>query len=327
MPREFRTEDENESQIGLLSALVGDGRPLLMLLAVGLIASGMFALFLSATLTFLPQDVAFLGMDPRALCALHACRIVHFMFHDRVSFGGTLMAVGTLYLWLLAFPLRHGEEWAWWTFALSGAVGFASFLCWLIYHYLDTWHATASAVLLPLYIFGMWRTRVLLVNQREGWRSLLRPVWPIQFRTREDFGRVCLLFVGMGMMLAGMVIMILGSTVVFVPQDIVYFGFTPPQLNAINPRLISLIAHDRAGFGGGLASCGLCVFFIVWKARQSQALWQALLVAGLMGFGCAIGIHYPMGYRSASHLAPAWIGATAYIAGILCLRPGRPLPV
>lgn len=327
MPHEFRTEEMSEPQMGLLGTLVGDGRSLLALLAVGLIQSGMFALFLSATVTFLPQDVAFLGMDPRALCALHDCRIVHFIFHDRVSFGGTLMAVGTLYLWLLAFPLRGGEEWAWWTFALSGAVGFASFLCWMIYHYLDTWHATASAVLLPLYVFGMWRTRALLVEPREGWRSLLKPVESLQFRTREGLGRVCLLFVGIGMTLAGLVIMILGSTVVFVPQDIVYFGFTPAQLNAINPRLISLIAHDRAGFGGGLASCGLCVFFIVWKSRHSRPLWQALLVAGLMGFGCAIGIHYPMGYMSASHLAPAWVGATAYIAGIFCLRPRRPLRV
>ena len=90
---------------GFLSALVGDGRPLLVLFAVGLVVSGLFALFLSATVTFLPQDIAFLGMDPQTLGGMHHQRIVHFMFHDRVSFGGTLIAVGTLYLWLLAFPL------------------------------------------------------------------------------------------------------------------------------------------------------------------------------------------------------------------------------
>ncbi len=59
------------------------------------------------------------------------------------------------------------------------------------------------------------------------------------------------------MLLAGSVITILGSTVVFVPQDITYMGFTAPELTAINPHLIPLIAHDRAGFGGGIASCGL----------------------------------------------------------------------
>ncbi len=110
---------------------------------------------------------------------------------------------------------------------------------------------------------------------------------------------------------------------VFVPQDLVFFGFSPAQLTAINPRLIPLIAHDRAGFGGGLASCGLCVFFVLWKSRMAQALWQALLFAGLIGFGCAIGIHYPMGYRSVSHLLPAWAGALVYAVGIVCLRPTR----
>ncbi len=312
----------DDERAGLLAALVGDGRPLLALLALGLVVSGIFALFLSATNTFLPQDVAFLGMDRGVLCSLNQCRIVHFIFHDRVSFGGTLMAVGTLYLWLQAFPLRCGEAWAWWTLLLSGAAGFASFLCYLIFRYLDTWHATASGALLPLWIFGMVKTWGLLQGER-GWRSLLKPGTAWTMKTREGWGRGCLLFVGLGMMAAGMTIMLLGSTVVFVPQDLVYFGYTPGQLDAINPRLIPLIAHDRAGFGGGLVSCGICVFLVVWKARMSRALWQALLAAGLTGFGCAIGIHYPMGYTSVSHLLPAWVGSMVYLVGIGCAWPGQ----
>ena len=306
---------------GFLSALAGDGRPLLALVALGLIVSGVFALFLAATVTFLPQDIAFLGMDPQALGGLHHQRIVHFMFHDRVSFGGTLIAVGTLYLWLLEFPLRRREDWAWWTLLVSGSVGFASFFCCFIFRYVDTWHLTASFALLLLYVWGMQRTRSLLAGISRGWRSLLHEPFRVPWRTRAGIGRGLLLFVGLGMLLAGVVIMLLGSTVVFVPQDITYFGYTHAQLDAINPHLVPLIAHDRAGFGGGLASCGLCVFFVVWKARMDRALWQALLFAGLAGFGCAIGIHYPMHYVSPSHLAPAWIGAAAYIAGIACLRP------
>jgi hypothetical protein len=127
------TSSNATDSTGLLAELVGDGRPLLALVALGLILSGIFALFLSATGAFLPHDVAFLGMQPRELCALHECRIVHFIFHDRVSFGGTLIAIGTLYLWLLAFPLRLGEEWAWWTLLFSGVIGFLSFLAYLIY--------------------------------------------------------------------------------------------------------------------------------------------------------------------------------------------------
>jgi hypothetical protein len=305
----------------LPAALIGDGRPLLNLVALGLIVSGLFAIFLTVTNSFLPHDVAFLGMQPSELCAFHECRIVHFIFHDRTSFGGTLIAIGVLYLWLLAFPLRLGEAWAWWTLLLSGSIGFISFLAYLIYGYLDSWHAVASAGLLPLFVAGLWKTRALVPQQSV--RTLLHPAAPFALRTVQGFGRACLLFTGAGMLLAGSVIVILGSTIVFVPQDIVFLGFTPVQLNAINPHLVPLIAHDRAGFGGGLASCGLTILMILWKARPSLALWQALVVGGVTGFGCAIGIHYPMGYLSTSHLAPAWTGAVIYTAGIICYSPGR----
>lgn len=313
-----------DNATSLPTALIDDGRSLLTLVALGLILSGIFALFLSATGSFLPHDVAFLGMQPRELCDLHQCRIVHFIFHDRVSFGGTLMAIGTLYLWLIAFPLRNGEEWAWWTLLLSGAIGFLSFLAYLIYGYLDSWHAVASAGLLPLFIAGMVKTQALLPIQRRGLLSLLQPGTPMALSTRLGFGRACLLFVGAGMALAGSVIILLGSTVVFVPQDITYLGFNPTQLNAINPHLVPLIAHDRAGFGGGLASCGLTILLILWKAIPTRALWQALLIGGITGFGCAIGVHYPIQYLIVSHLIPAWIGAAIYAVGIVCLYPASP---
>ena len=312
----------NDRDTGLLTALVADGRPLLGLMALGLMASGMFALFLAATGSFLPHDVAYLGMQPDALCSLHACRVVHFMFHDRVSFGGTLIAIGVLYLWLLEFPLREGEEWAWWTLLLSGCLGFSSFFAYLLYGYLDLWHAAATLALLPLFVLGVVRTRALRQGERVGIRSLVRPGVAWAPRTRAGLGRACLLFTGAGMTLAGSVITVLGGTVVFVPQDITYLGFTRAQLNALNPHLVPLIAHDRAGFGGGLACCGLTVLLIVWKAQPGRALWQALLAGGVLGFGCAIGIHYPMEYLSVSHLAPAWFGAAVYVVGIVLLRPG-----
>jgi hypothetical protein len=79
---------------GFFQALMADGRPLVALTGLALIGSGLFALFLSATGHFLPHDEQFLGMTAKELCALHG----HFMYHDRASFGGALVAVGTLYL-------------------------------------------------------------------------------------------------------------------------------------------------------------------------------------------------------------------------------------
>src|SRR5262249_24880040 len=120
--------------------LVVDGRPLLAVCGFVLLLAGVFALFVAVRGEFLPHDVAFLGITPRVLCAVHECRIVHFMIHDRVAFGGALGALGAVYLWLVASPLGRGEKWAWELLAASGVVGFASFLAYLGYGYLDTWH-------------------------------------------------------------------------------------------------------------------------------------------------------------------------------------------
>src|SRR5262249_7801381 len=144
-----------------LGALIGDGRPLLLFTGLCLVLSGAFALFLSITGHFLPHDVQFLGMAAEELCAINECRIVHFMLHDRVSFGGAIFAVGVLYLWLAEFPLKHREAWAWWVFALSGLLGFGSFLAYLGYGYLDAWHGVATLALLPCFLLGLARAYFL----------------------------------------------------------------------------------------------------------------------------------------------------------------------
>src|SRR5262249_13640827 len=154
---------------GLFDGLVEDGRPLLGFTAIALVLSGAFALFLAARREFLPHDVAYLGMTASELCALADCRIVHFMFHDRVAFGGSLIAIGTLYLWLLAFPLRDGARWAWWAFAVSGTLGFGSFLAYLGYGYLDSWHGTATLALMPVFMYGLLRSRRVVTRPTVGW--------------------------------------------------------------------------------------------------------------------------------------------------------------
>lgn len=107
---------------GLIEALIDDGRPLLKLMALALIGAGLFAFFLGATGHFLPHDISHLGMTTDELRSIADSRLVYFMIHDRVSFGGAIIAVGSLYLWLAEFPLRSGHGWAWWTFLVSGTV-------------------------------------------------------------------------------------------------------------------------------------------------------------------------------------------------------------
>jgi len=285
------------------------------------VLSGGFALFLSATGHFLPHDVLFLGITADQLCALAQCRIVHFMFHDRVSFGGAMIAIGVLYIWLAEFPLRRGEAWAWWLFVVTGVVGFGSFLAYLSYGYLDTWHGAGTLLLLPCFLAGLILSRSRLLKPAPI-TTLFKPSVPFSLKTTFGVGRACLLATAIGMILGGLTIMTVGMTSVFVPQDLQFMGLQASDIHAVNPRLVPLIAHDRAGFGGGIAASGVAVFFCVWCATPSRNLWQALFLAGMAGFSTAIGIHPIVGYLSLSHLAPAIFGAVVFLVGLLlCFKP------
>ena len=48
-----------------------------------------------------------------------------------------------------------------------------------------------------------------------------------------------------------------------------------------------------------------------------QSALQALWIMGGAGFGTAIGVHFPIGYTSASHLAPAFLGAIMFIVAMV----------
>lgn len=306
---------------GLLQALMGDGRPFLIFTGLCLVLAGGFALFLSATGHFLPHDVQFLGITAEELCAIKQCRIVHFMFHDRVSFGGALISIGALYMWLAEFPLRRGKAWAWWLFVVTGLVGFGSFLAYLSYGYLDTWHGAGTLLLLPFFLAGLIRSYIELPKPAPV-RTLFRPAVNVSWKSSFGMGRACLLATAVGMVLGGLTIMTVGMTSVFVPQDLSFMGLVASDLHAINPRLVPLIAHDRAGFGGGIAACGVAVFFCVWCGKPSKSLWQVLCVAGVVGFATAIGIHPIVGYLNFAHLAPAALGALVFLTGLLlCFKP------
>lgn len=294
---------------GLFDALLGDGRPALLLTAVALLLSGAFALFLALRREFLPHDIAYLGLTAAQLCELADCRVVRFMFHDRVAFGGTLIAIAILYLWLAAFPLEEKKKWAWRAFVLSGVLGFGSFLAYLGYGYLDNWHGVGTLILVPVFVIGVARTRRLAQSDAEAW---LRTAAGQSAPRATRLGRMGIIATGVGMTVAGSVILALGSTEVFVKTDLAFMGMTREMLDAVTPRLVPLIAHDRAGFGGGLCSAGILVWLCGWYAPPSRSLHQALVLAGLAGFGCAIGVHYVEGYVNTMHLAPAYAGAVLF---------------
>jgi hypothetical protein len=314
--------DDRADDSPLWRIFAGDGRPLLALFAVGLALAGLFAWFLSAIGEALPHELTFLGMSLAQLHTLADGRVADFMTHDRVAFGGTLIAMAVIYLWLIAVPLGRGEPWAWWVVAVTGSFGFASFLAYAGSGYIDGWHATAALALLAVFAPGLMFSRQMLVPAVRDGPDRSFPSW----RTLDGLGRRLVVLTGVGMVVAGLTILALGSIVVFVPQDLIYIGFDRATLDALNARLVPLIAHDRTGFGGGVATIGLLILGCVRWATWSRSLWQALAIAGTVGFAAAIGIHGLIGYLDATHVGPAVAGAVVFAIGMMLSRPRPTAP-
>ena len=309
-----------DDQRSFFAGMVGDGRPLLSLTGTALFLSGGFGIFQAFTGFLLPHDAGAIGMDAAALQRAANVHLVHFMFHDRVAFCGTLLAIGAAYWWLAEFPLKAGKAWAWWAYAISGFTGFVSFLAYLKYGYLDTWHASATLLLLPTFVVGLFLARACL---REPLR--LKGIW---FNPHADenaharWGRLLIQACAGGLILAGLSIIAIGMTVVFVPQDLAFMQLGRGQLSAISPMLIPVIAHDRSGFGGGLLSAGVLIAIIARNAALTRNFVEVIGMMGLYGFGAALGVHVAIGYLNFTHLAPAYAGAVLFLAGFLLCVSG-----
>jgi hypothetical protein len=318
---ETRKAAEHEGGDGFLAAIVGDGVLLLLATAASLVLAGGFAIFLAASGEFLPHDIRYLGMSAADLCSIADCRIVEFMVHDRAAFGGALFAAGVLYAYLVLFPLRQGEAWAWWLLAVSATAGFGSFLAYLGYGYLDTWHGVGTALLLPVFAIGLLRSRRLVGQHLASPLVLLAARDLRTLPARRQAGRACLLLGAAGTALGGLTILWVGITDTFVPEDLAFMGLSAEQLQAVNPRLVPLMAHDRAGFGGAVFTLALTAFFCLWCSPPTRALWEAMLVSGSVGLAAAVGVHGFVGYTDLWHLAPALAAAASMIIGLALTSP------
>lgn len=299
---------------GLLEVTLGDGRPLIALTGVSLALAGGFAILQSASGHLLPQDSHAIGMDAAALARAANGRLLGFMFHDRVAYGGTLLSVGSGYLWIAGFSMRRREPWAWMALLVSGTVGFLAFLTYLGQGYLDTWHGVATLFLLPVFAAGLWRSRPAKNQWKRAWGNREAP-----YSALERAGRLLLASCATGLILAGATIAIFGMTVVFVPSDLQFIGLDKQALTRISPVLIPVIAHDRAGFGGGLCSMGCMLLFVARWAELNRSLVEIVFVMGVAGFGAAIGVHFIVGYTDFMHLLPAFAGLALFLIAAVLL--------
>ena len=294
---------------------------MLLVVAGALLFAGGLAMFLAGTGDLLPQDTHYLGMTGDQLRSVAGGQVRDFMVHDRASFGGTLFGLGILYTWLTVFPLARGEQWAWWTWLISGLLGFATFLAYLGYGYLDTWHGIGTLLLVPVYALGMVRSRRIVAGPLDV-RCLLQPGGWFGHRDRFALGRILLLAGAAAVAMSGLIILRIGVGDTFVREDLQFIGRSAEQLRAVNPRLVPLLAHDRAGFGGGVVTMGLITMLCLWCACPSRHLHQAVALAGLASLGATFVVHAAVGYTNAFHLAPPVVGAVCLVAGLALEDPG-----
>lgn len=287
-----------------------------VLLGLGMIIGGIFAWLVAATSVVLPYDERFLGASATELDLINE-QLLPFMSHDRISLAGTMISIGVIYYQLARFGLRHGLHWTRQILLISGAVGFGSFFLFLGYGYLDYMHAALSFMLFPAFLLALKSPAKLhltkLPPQLHNDRDWKRALW----------GQLLFVIIGFGLTAAGIVISCIGVTRVFVPSDLAFLCASTELLQAYNDRLIPLIAHDRAGFGGALVSDGLAVLTLcLWGFRQGESwIWWTLLLAGLPGFVSGIGIHFAVGYVDFLHLFPAYAAALLFLVGLVLTRP------
>jgi dihydroorotate dehydrogenase len=292
------------------------------LMGAGMLLGSVLALIIAATRVVMPYDENFVGMSREQLNSINL-HLLSFLTHDRVSLAGTMVAIGLLYLGLALFGIRRGFHWARQTVLISAFLGFLTFFLFLGYGYLDTFHAFVTAILFQFLLltlhcrlgpaaipdrpqlFGDWRWRLSL------WGQLIL------------IGHACAVAV------AGVVICGFGVTRVFVPEDLAFMHTTAEALREANPRILPLVAHDRATFGGMLVSAGVALLLTaLWGFRPcSRWLWWTQLLAVSLAYFAALAVHMAVGYTDHFHLAPVYLGLPLFWLALglsypfLC-RPG-----
>jgi dihydroorotate dehydrogenase len=295
-----------------------------LMLGMAMLVGGIIATILASSRVVLPYDEALCGIPRGAFASINP-RLLPFMAHDRMTLAGSMLSLAILYIAVAWNGIRLGHHWAKSTLILSSGTGFFSFFLFLGYGYFDPFHAFITAVLVQFVFFTM-ATPLGPAHPPAAADWQETPAW-----RRAQWGQLLFIGLGVGLVVAGLVISYVGCTTVFVATDLEFLQIAAAKALVGTDRLIPLIAHDRASLDGMLISNGLFVWLSAqWGMRAgARWLWLALAWAGNVAFAIAIGVHIVVGYTSWVHLAPAfagwatWLLALGLTKGWLCGNAGK----
>lgn len=279
-----------------------------LLLGMAMFLGGLMATAIALGPVLLPYDEAFVGLS---IAQIHAFNphLLDFMTHDRITLAGVMLTVGFGYAMLAWHGARKGWHWAEGVGLLSAGTGVLAFFSFLGFGYLEPFHAFVTGVLTQFWI-AAFRSRLDPPTHMPQPALRETPAW-----RRALWGQLCWVLFGFGLLLAGAAITLIGINGVFVPSDLAFMGSTTAKIDVLSPRLLPLIAHDRATVGNMLIASGLLYLCsALWAFRRGERwFWWMLLLSTLPAFACVIWVHLHVGYIDALHLAPVW-GAIALVA-------------
>lgn len=286
--------------------------------AIGLamFIGGLMAIIIATTRVVLPYDETFVDMTRDELMAINE-RLLPFLTHDRVTLAGAMLAIGTFYLILSIWGIRRGLHWAQVTVLYSALAGFFSFFLFLGFGYFDPFHAFVTAIMFQFMLLGLHSklpnyVQIDLPDLRNNnaWR-------------RSLLSQLIFIIKGSGMIVAGLIISWVGISSVFVAEDLEFMQTTVEALRAANPRIIPLVAHDRATLGGMLIASGISMLLAaLWGYRRgARWLWWGLLISNVIAYVAAILVHITEGYVDLAHLSPAFLGLALVLAASWLSHP------
>jgi hypothetical protein len=286
-----------------------------ILLGLGMVVAGLCAAAITLGPVLLWYDRDYLGLTTQGLDHIDH-NLVHFLQHDRLTMAGTMLSIGVLYTGLAWGGIRRGWLWARDAYLVSGAVGFPTLFYFLSTGFVEPLHTAAAVLLFPLFLLAVWRSPAT-----PRWRVL--PDGPDSLRRRALTGQLLMIVTGFGLLAGGVTVSIVGLTGVFVPTDLEFLGTDAAALKSANPHLLPFIAHDRAGFGGALASAAVAIILLsAWGWRRGESwVWWTLLIAAACGFGPTLAVHYQIHYTDLSHLAPVYLGVALTATALALSRP------
>jgi hypothetical protein len=303
---------------------------LLNVFAATLVVLGGAYLLIAATVTLLPGDVRYLGMDQSRLCQEVGCRFTDFITHNRAAYGGATIGSGVMVGWIVRHPLRGGEAWAWWTLLGAGAVQCGGSIAFIAYGHTQAygfgaWHVGAVLLASLTLAGGLLATRSLLGDGANPIAALRTPGYSAPPRGAEGWGQVFFVSLALGFVLSGLSVLLVALTTVFVPQDVSFLGLDADQVHGVSERLLSLLAHERAEFGVAMVSMGTLVAATAWKGIgvYGWSLWLAIGAAGSVHFAAVITSHFLVGYTDFLHLAPVYGAAVLLAIALYAWRPRR----